>query len=69
MIVETVKGSRNELPGRLLRQLEHFFVSYNAEKGKRFEVLARRGPRAATAVVPSAARRFQQGGARDAQST
>ena len=40
-----------DLPDALLHQLEHFFTSYNEEKGKSFEVLARKGSRAARTLV------------------
>ena len=35
----------------LLDQIEHFFVSYNEAKGKKFKILARRGPSRAEEVV------------------
>jgi inorganic pyrophosphatase len=38
----------------LLGQIEHFFVSYNEAKGKRFEPLERKGPRAAATLVHAA---------------
>jgi inorganic pyrophosphatase len=37
----------NDLNQDLLAQIEHFFVSYNAAKGKRFEVKRRSGKRRA----------------------
>src|ERR1051325_9742394 len=45
--VRTVKG----LGPALLDEIEHFFVSYNEFKGKRFEPLARSGPKRATELV------------------
>jgi inorganic pyrophosphatase len=35
----------------LLKEIEHFFVSYNMIKGKRFEVIGRHGPERAHALV------------------
>jgi inorganic pyrophosphatase len=43
--------SLTDLGDSLLDEIEHFFVSYNEVKGKRFEPLARKGPRAATTLV------------------
>ena len=40
-----------ELPDQLLKEIEHFFVSYNEIKGKRFQPLGRRGPTHALALV------------------
>lgn len=50
-----------DLPAVLLRELEHFFVSYNEAKGKRFEVLGRRGARAAMSIVRAAMARYAAG--------
>jgi inorganic pyrophosphatase len=38
----------------LLRELEHFFVSYNELKNKKFKLLAHRGPAAAMKLVEAA---------------
>jgi inorganic pyrophosphatase len=43
-----------DLSPRLLDEIEHFFVSYNEMKGKRFAVLGRGGPRRARALVEEA---------------
>ncbi|MDB4886815.1 MAG: inorganic diphosphatase [Gemmatimonadetes bacterium] len=40
-----------DLSEALLHQIEHFFISYNDATGKRFEVLGRKGPRAARTLV------------------
>jgi inorganic pyrophosphatase len=47
---EHVKALR-ELPKQLLAEIEHFFVSYNAIKGKKFKPLGRHGPARALALV------------------
>lgn len=43
--------SLDDLNTTMLDELEHFFVSYNEVKGKRFEPTGRKGPRAATSLV------------------
>jgi inorganic pyrophosphatase len=46
-----------DLAAPLLEEIEHFFVSYNEIKGKRFEPLERKGPRAAATLVHEGAAR------------
>ena len=41
----------DDLPGGLLDQVEHFFVSYNRAEGRAFVPIARRGPAAAEKLV------------------
>jgi inorganic pyrophosphatase len=43
--------SIDALSGNIVEEIEHFFVSYNEAKGKRFKTLARRGPRRAETIV------------------
>ena len=43
-----------DLSEDLTAQIEHFFVSYNTAKGKRFEVIGRSGKRRALALVRKA---------------
>jgi len=40
-----------EIESKVLDEIEHFFVSYNAAKGKRFRPLGRFGPARARALV------------------
>ena len=40
-----------DLSDTLLDEIEHFFVSYNEARGKRFEPTGRKGPRAARRLV------------------
>jgi inorganic pyrophosphatase len=47
----------NDLSQDLVAQIEHFFVSYNEMKGKRFEVKKRAGSRRARALVLAAMKR------------
>ena len=45
-----------ELPDNILDELEHFFISYNEAKGKKFKPLGRFGPSRARALVRRAHR-------------
>ncbi|MEO8431239.1 MAG: hypothetical protein ABI592_06980 [Acidobacteriota bacterium] len=44
-----------DLPENLLHEIEHFFVSYNAARGKRFEPIGRAGARKAKPLVQKGA--------------
>jgi|SRR5438270_9733065 len=46
--------SVGDLNDRLLREIEQFFVNYNALSGKKFKVLACKGPRAAAKCLKRA---------------
>lgn len=48
--------SLGEIGPKILEQLEHFFISYNAAKGKKFRTLGRFGPARGKALVRRAAR-------------
>ena len=50
----------NEVPDRLLRSIEHFFVAYNEERGRRFRVTGRFGPTRARRLVRAGERRFRE---------
>ena len=50
----------SDVPKHLLGEIEHFFVSYNEERGRRFRVLRRVGPAAAKKLVTAAAKRFEE---------
>jgi inorganic pyrophosphatase len=54
-------GIRNlsGLPGKFLSEIEHFFVSYNEERGRQFRVLKRSGPAAAASLLEAGERRFR----------
>jgi inorganic pyrophosphatase len=52
--------SLRDLPGNLLEELEHFFVSYNEERGREFKVIGRFGPKRASNLVEAGQRRFRQ---------
>jgi inorganic pyrophosphatase len=47
----------SDLSQDLVAQIEHFFVSYNEMKGKRFEVKRRAGGKRARALVMAAMKR------------
>lgn len=49
-----------EVPKHLLKEIEHFFVSYNEERGRVFKVLGRFGPVRAARLVRAGERRFQK---------
>jgi inorganic pyrophosphatase len=51
--------SLGQLSENLLDEIEHFFVSYNEMKGKRFEPLGRFGPERARRVIEEGARLFR----------
>jgi inorganic pyrophosphatase len=48
----------SDVPSKLLDQVEHFFVAYNEAEGRRFQPLARRGPRVAAALIESGMREW-----------
>ena len=71
LIAIAVKSRRHEgirslrqLPRRLLEEIEHFFVSYNAIKGKKFNPTGRFGPARALALVRRAVRAKKESAAR-----
>jgi inorganic pyrophosphatase len=47
----------DDLPPSVIEQIEHFFVSYNEQSGKRFEVTGRHGPKRARKLVEKSIRR------------
>jgi inorganic pyrophosphatase len=49
-----------DVPSRLLDELEHFFVSYNEERGRKFRVLGRFGPVRAKSLVKAGERLFRK---------
>lgn len=42
---------------KIVEEIEHFFISYNAERGRRFNPIARKGPVAARRLVEAQHRR------------
>jgi inorganic pyrophosphatase len=49
--------SIDQLPGELLDEIEHFFVSYNAMRDRRFKPIGRKGPDRAVALIQEGMRR------------
>jgi inorganic pyrophosphatase len=47
----------SDLPKHVLDEVEHFFISYNQQDGKTFEVVACRGPKTAKRLIEKAQRR------------
>ena len=41
----------DDLNSNMIKEIEQFFITYNKEKGKKFRVLRRRGPRQALKLV------------------
>jgi inorganic pyrophosphatase len=52
--------SIDDLDSTLLEEIEHFFVSYNKERGKKFESLGWRGPKQARSLVLKHARKSRK---------
>jgi inorganic pyrophosphatase len=50
----------DDLNQNLIHEIEHFFVSYNAAKGKKFEPQGRFGPDQARQLVIETAERFRR---------
>ena len=44
-------GTLKDLPVRRLTEIEHYFVSYNKERGRKFRPIGRFGPARARALV------------------
>jgi inorganic pyrophosphatase len=51
----------SDLNKHLLKELEHFFVSYNEMRGKKFKLLALRGPKHATTLIKKSVRKPRKG--------
>lgn len=58
---ETVRTVR-DLSNRLLDEIEHFFISYNEMKDKRFQPLGRAGAEAANAIARKGMAAFEKNG-------
>ncbi len=56
--------SLDDLPPHLIEEIEHFFVSYNDIKGKRFHPLEHAGPTRALQIIEEGMRRFEADGSR-----
>ena len=52
--------SLEQLPGELLDEIEHFFISYNVMYDRRFKPIGRKGPERATALIQEGMRRVQE---------
>ncbi len=53
--------SIDQLPGELLDEIEHFFVSYNAMRDRRFKPMGRKGPDRAAALIQEGMRHVLEG--------
>lgn len=58
----TYRGIRSlgSVPEHLLEEIEHFFVSYNKERGREFRILGRFGPKRSRDLVEQGVRRYRQ---------
>jgi inorganic pyrophosphatase len=58
----THEGVRSllKLDDQLVKEIEHFFISYNEIKGKAFKPLGRFGPQRAKKVIEAGVKQFQQ---------
>jgi len=52
--------SIDDVPGRVLDQIEHFFIAYNRYEGRDFKVVKRRGPSAALKLLEQSRRKYMQ---------
>jgi inorganic pyrophosphatase len=52
--------SLSDLSPALLKEIEHFFISYNQERGKKFRPLGRHGPKRAEELVKKQKRRTKR---------
>ena len=52
--------SLDDLPGNIVKDIEHFFCSYNAAKGIEFEPIGRCGPQEAHALVEAGIKKRAQ---------
>lgn len=50
----------NDLPKKRLSEIEHYFISYNEERGRRFRPIGRVGPRRATTLVQNGERKYRE---------
>jgi inorganic pyrophosphatase len=50
----------SDLPDAVFEQIEHFFVAYNEEEGKRFEPIGRHGRKRAHELLKSGMRRYRR---------
>jgi inorganic pyrophosphatase len=56
-------GSLDDVGDAVLRQIEHFFVSYNEMDGVKFSVLGRRGPAHARKLIEAGSAAFERNSA------
>ena len=52
--------SLSDLSPTLINEIEHFFVSYNQQRGKKFRPLGRHGPKRAEQLVKKQKRRIKR---------
>jgi inorganic pyrophosphatase len=52
----------SDLPDPVVEQIEHFFVTYNEEEGKRFDPIGRRGRKRAKELLKVGLRKYRRNG-------
>ena len=57
-VYETIR-TLDDLPFRRLTEIEHYFVSYNQERGRKFRLLGRFGPTRARALIQKGEKRYR----------
>ena len=57
-VYETIR-TLDDLPVRRLTEIEHYFVSYNQERGRKFRLLGRFGPARARALIQKGEKRYR----------
>lgn len=50
----------SDLPPAITSQIEHFFISYNEQAGKRFEPTGQHGPKKATQLLEQGRKKFKR---------
>jgi inorganic pyrophosphatase len=58
-LYETIR-TLEDLPARRLAEIEHYFVSYNKERGRRFRPIGRFGPGPARTLIKRGEKRYRE---------
>ena len=59
--IQPGERSLDDLPARVVEEIEHFFVSYNIAQNRVFGVIARRGPQVAARRIEESVANFRSG--------
>ena len=58
--IKPAARSIDDVPGRVLDQIEHFFIAYNRYEGRGFKIVKRRGPGTALMLLEQARRKHME---------